>query len=150
MISTDRRKSCKSLHSWQCGDAGGTLRGFATRLVVQSTRAFFASPSRCLSSCLERVCSRGEGSRGPWGLTGYTSLQNRLYTHLGQADRASGSRRRAKLLTTPPQLVSFRRSSGRGCGGKKQCPILWQDPTGEARVSSVFTLPAKAGPDGPS
>ena len=64
-------------------------------------------PSRPLQSRLERVCSRGEGSRGPWDLTGPTSLQSGFYAHLGQANRASGNRPGCQTPATPAPANFF-------------------------------------------
>jgi hypothetical protein len=50
------------------------------------------------------------------------SLQNSFYAHLDQANRASGSRVGCELLLPLPQLVSFRRALGGGCGGMKIVP----------------------------
>ena len=59
------------------------------------------------SKRLERVRSRGEGSRGPWGLTGYTSIQCGLYAHRGQADRGSLKRPGVDPPATPPPAGFF-------------------------------------------
>jgi hypothetical protein len=79
-------------------DAGGTLRHIL-RTSLSSVAASF--PTGPLQSRLERVCSRGEDSRGPWRLTGSRSLQNGFNAHPALADRASLKRPGAKLLTTP-------------------------------------------------
>jgi hypothetical protein len=83
---------------------------------VHSPLIVTSLPTRPLQSRLERVCSRGEDSRGPWGLTGYTSLLIGFHAHLGQADRPLVADRRANLLI-PPQLILSAAPKDKGCGG---------------------------------
>jgi hypothetical protein len=91
--------------------ASGEEKSRKTLLVVTSL------PTRAHQSRLERVCSRGGGSREPCRLTGPTNLQSGFYAHLGQADRASGSRPGCELLLPSPRLVLSAATKGGSCGG---------------------------------
>ena len=98
--STDRKKVLQTgALMGGAVDAVGTLTTFIRDIVLLSAAS---SPTRALQSRLERVCSRGEDSRGPWGLTGSTSLQSSFYAHLDQADWASGKQTGGRTPTTPP------------------------------------------------
>src|SRR5215203_5781188 len=101
------RKSCKTPHYAQCGRCGRYFETFVRDIVLLAESS---STTRAFQSRLERVCSRGEGSRGPWGPNRFYEPQNGFYAHLDQAERASLKRPGVKSPATLPQLVSFRRS----------------------------------------
>jgi hypothetical protein len=98
------RKSCKTLHYGRCGRCGRYFETFVRDTVLLAEAS---SMTRAFQSRLERVCSRGEGSWGLRDLTGSTNLQNGFYAHLGQADRASGSRPGCDLLLPLPCPSGF-------------------------------------------
>ncbi len=120
------------------GDAVGILR----RLLRTSLSSFARPLYRLgpLQSRLERVCSRGEGSRGRWGLTGSTSLQSGFYAHLGQADRASGSRPWCELLLPLPGW-SFPPHLRKGVAAERIC-------TGRPRYAIADDRDLRATPSG--
>jgi hypothetical protein len=115
MLRTDRKKDLQTA-------TFKTVR--AMRSVLYSAYQVHALLCRDLltiqapSKRLERVRSRGEGSRGPWGLT-------RFYEHSKRLLRTSCSGQPASLNTAggeapdypPPSSNSFRRPKGGSCGG---------------------------------
>jgi hypothetical protein len=68
--------------------------------------------TRAFQSRLERVCSRGEDSRGPWRLTGSMSLQSGFYAHQRQetASLALANCEVPPVFSRQQALLSF------GCG----------------------------------
>src|SRR5215208_5722750 len=115
MLRTDRKKALQTA-------TFKTVR--AMRSVLYSAYQVHALLCRDLltiqapSKRLERVRSRGEGSRGPWGLTRFYEPSKRLL-------RTSCSGQPASLNTAggeapdypPPSSNSFRRPKGGSCGG---------------------------------
>src|SRR5215212_8388564 len=100
------------------GDAGGILLGFASGLVVQSTRASSPDHRGAFQAALNAFVAEERTLEDLGGLTGSTSRQSGLYPHRGQADRASLEPPGVESPDYPPPPTdSFRRSKGWGCGG---------------------------------
>jgi hypothetical protein len=108
------RESLQISSNGRCARCGRYLTAFIKYLLLLVVTSL---PTRAHQSRLERVCSRGGGSREPCRLTGPTNLQSGFYAHLGQADRASGSRPGCELLLPSPRLVLSAATKGGSRGG---------------------------------
>src|SRR5215208_8410938 len=71
------------------GDAGGILLGFASGLVVQSTRASSPDHRGAFQAALNAFVAEERTLEDLGGPAGSTSLQSGLYVHRGQSDRGS-------------------------------------------------------------